>query len=166
MIETSHYRLFNAIEDFAGSVGIPTGQSTHTFSRDNFAISAEEPDSSNFEGLVFSTDSRDNFENGRISTAPGNIVPEDSIASIIIPSSFVDGTSNEVARFVFSVFADDTLFQPRSDIVEFRDLEVGSVFLSATPYGVTANNNLQSFIVSDLTDPVTVQFEKTTVCSG
>jgi hypothetical protein len=152
--------LFNAIEDFAGSVDIPTGQSTHTFSRDNFAISAEEPDSSNFEGLVFSTDSRDNFENGRISTAPGNIVPEDSIASIIIPSSFVDGTSNEVARFVFSVFADDTLFQPRSDIVEFRDLEVGSVFLSATPYGVTANNNLQSFIVSDLTEPVTIQFEK------
>ena len=163
-ILTSQYRLFNAIEDFAGSVEIPTDQNTRTFSQNNFALSAEQINT-NFEGLTFSTNSRDNFDNGRISTTAANTVPVDSIASIMIPSSLVEDTSNELTRLVFSVFSDDTLFQPRVDLIKFRDFEVGSVFLSATPYGVTVNDNLQSFTVSDLRDAVTVQFQKAMVCT-
>ena len=161
----SQYRLLSAIEDFAGNVEIPEGESTRTFSQDNFAFSAEETDPNNFEGLIFSTNSRDDFDNGRISTAAGNTVPDDSIASIVIPSSLVDETSNELTRFVFSVYADDTLFQPRVDYVEFRGFEVGSVILAATPYHVTTNTNLEKFTVSDLSEPVTIQFKKATVCS-
>ena len=159
---TSQYRLFDAIEDFAGSVEIPAEQSTRAFSQDNFALSAEQINV-NFEGLTFSTNSRNNFDNGRISTTAANTIPVDSIASIIIPSSLRDETSSELARLVFSVFSDDTLFQPRVDLVRFQDFEVGSVFLSATPYRDTINDNLQSFTVSDLTDTVTIQFQKAVV---
>ena len=163
MILTSQYRLFDAIEDFAGSVDIPAEQSTRTFSQDNFALSAEQINV-NFEGLTFSTNSRDNFDNGRISTTAANTIPMDSIASIIIPSSLRDETSRELTRLVFSVFSDDTLFQPRVDLVRFQDFEVGSVFLSATPYRDTINDNLQSFTVSNLSDTVTIQFQKAMVC--
>ena len=130
------------------------GGSTRSFSQDNFALHAEEIVPDNFEGLTFSTDSMDNFKDATVGTSSGTNSTTSSIASITLPPSLLDGDSNDSRRLSFSVFADDILFQARELASEFQDLEVGSVFVSATLHGST---------VSDLTDVVTVRFEKTTV---
>ena len=154
-ILTLQHSLLLALDDFAGGVEITAGQTTVTFSRDNFAISAEEVDSSTFEGITFSTNSRRNFRDGQVGTSSGTSAPSDSVASIVLPLSLLEDSSSGSQRFGFSVFEDDTLFQPRSTPEEFRELEVGSVFISATLYGST---------VSGLTDEVTVRLQKSTVC--
>ena len=148
------YRLLDAIEDFTGNVQIPPGQSTISFPQDNFALFAEETDPDDFAGLTFSTDSRDNFDNGRIGTSLGSSVPGDSIAAITLPPSILDDDTSTLRRFSFAVYADDTLFQSRGESQRFEGLQVGSVIVSATLHGVT---------VSDLTEPVTIQFGKAMV---
>lgn len=150
------YRLLNAIEGFTGSVEIPAGQSTRSFSQERFAISAEQTDSNNFRGLTFSTNSSDNFNRGRIATSSGNTVPDDSFASVMLPSSLLDDldSANEPRRFSFGVFADDTLFPRQEDSSEYDDLEVGSVIISVTLHGST---------VRDLTDSVSLSFKKAVV---
>ena len=145
------YRLLDGIEDFGGSVMISPGQSTVAFPRDNFAISAEDFDPENFEGVTFSTDTRDNFDSGRIGTSAGTSIPDTSVAAITLPPSLLATSSNVSRRVSFTVFADDTLFQPRGGT---DDVQVGSVFISATLHGS---------IVRGLQDPVSIQFEKTTV---
>lgn len=127
---------------------IPTGQSTVTFPRKNFAISAEEIDSGNFSGITFSTNTRDNFDNGRIVTSAGTSVPDGSVASITLPPSLLDSSSDGSRRLSFSTFGDDTLFQSRSGV------RVGGVVISATLHGSD---------VSGLQDPVSIRFETTVV---
>lgn len=144
------HRLLNGIDDFGGSVRIPPGQSAVDFSQENFAIAAGQFDFRNFEGVTFSTSTRDSFNSGRVGTSAGVSIPDNSVASITLPPSLLDGSPNMMRRIGFTVFAGDTLFQLRGD-----SEEVGSVIISATLYGST---------VSGLSDPVMIQFEKTRVC--
>lgn len=146
-------RLLTAIEDFAGSVEIPPGQQNRTFSQNRFAFSAEEADSNNFNGITFSTNIRDDFDSGTVGTTPGNSVPDDSVASVVLPPSILDGRSG-LQRFSFVIFSGDTLFQPLTELSE--DYEVGSVIISATLHG---------FNVTQLSDPVVITFEKAVVGS-
>ena len=145
------HRLLSALEDFTGSVPVSEEETSRSFSQDNFALSAAEIDPVSFEGLTFSTDSNDNFRDATVATSMGTTVPTDSIASISLPPSLLVDGGNESQRISFALFADDTLFQPRQLP---KDLEVGSVFVSAILHGST---------VSGLTDTVTIILQKAMV---
>lgn len=146
-------RLLSAIEDFAGSVEIPAGQRNRTFSQNRFAFSTEEADSSNFNGITFSTNTRDDFDSGTIGTSPGTSVPSDSVASVVLPPEILAGRSG-AQRFSFVIFSGDTLFQSQTELSE--DSVVGSVIISATLHGYT---------VTQLSKPVIITFEKAVVGS-
>ena len=132
---------------------ITPGETTLTLSQENFALHVEEVTSNNFEGITFSTNSRRNFQNGRVGSTSGSSVPSDAVVSIVLPPSTLSGSGSQ--RIGFSLYDDGTLFQPRNTAKEFQGLDVGGVFISATVYGS---------IATGLSDPVTARFLKSTVC--
>jgi hypothetical protein len=146
--------LLSALEDFAGDIDITPGQRSQTLSEDNFALHAENVDTNDFEGITFSTNSRNSFRSGTVGSSSGSSVPLDAVASIVLPQSVlgrVNSTGSQ--RISFSLFDDDALFQPLSTPEVFRGLNVGSVIVSATIYDATATG---------LSDPVTARFQKST----
>ena len=158
---SSLYRLLDAIDDFTADVMIPAGQDTLTYSQESVAVISEQANVTGFEGRTFSTNTRNNFNTNRVQTTVGTTIPDGAVASLTLPGSLFDDLSiaNGERRLGFSVFSEDTFFQPRSNsdaANAFAGLEIGGPIISAFVRGVT---------VSGLTNRVSLTFQKSTVRS-
>ena len=141
---------------------IPGGQNKLTYSQDSFSIISEDVNTVNFEGRTFSINTRNNFGDGTVQTTTSTATPTDTVAALTLPSSLYSrlGITNSDSRLGFTVYAGDTLFQPRSDSSaarQYADMELAGPIISAFVRDVT---------VAGLIDPVTVTFQKYRVSTG
>lgn len=158
---SSLHRLLDAIDDFTADVMIPAGQNPLTYSQENIAIISEQASNTGFEGRTFSTNSRNNFDTNIVQTTVGTTIPNGAVASLTLPDSLFNelGTTSGDSRLGFSVFSEDTFFQPRPNsdpATTFAGLEIGGPIISAFVRGVT---------VSGLTNRISLTFQKITVCN-
>ena len=102
------------------------------------------------------------FDAGSISTVPGESVSSTGACSFSLPGTLLDdlemaGVLDEdqmVSRFSFTVFANDTFFQPletSETALQFSGFEVGSVVISTTVVGSDG--------VESLSRPVIMRFQ-------
>ena len=137
-----------------------------TLPRDNFAMHLDDTIVRTYSGKTFTLDTDidalSTFYAGSISTVSEENLSSTGACSFSLPSSLLDdlemaGLLEEeqmVSRFAFTVFADDTFFQPLESsetALQFEGFEVGSVIISTTVVSYDG--------VVDLSSPARMRFQ-------
>ena len=159
--------IIDLVDSVADSFDL-VGQQPATFTADNggLSVGAIAPDVNNFPGVSYDV----NFDpDGSIQTAtPVLAASSNAQTSISIPSSIfnelgLDAATLADVRFGFSVFQDDSLFQPPKEAgsgVSARSTAIGSSIISA----VLSSKDDSEIPVNDLSTPVAIEFSPKKVC--
>ena len=150
--------MINVVEDIAESLPLD-GENPNTVVADNkgLAITAVAPDVNTFQGVSFEV----NFDdNGLISQAGASLsASTEAPTSLSIPQSLFEDLGIDLAevtdfRVGFSVFRDDSLFQPRSSAQQASSKSpsaIGSSVFSAEVSGIEVEvTNLQNPVIVEL----------------
>ena len=152
--------MIDLVEDIIDSIPLE-GETPNTIIADNsgLAVSAIAPDVNNFQGLSFNVELN---VDGSIKTAePTTSTSSDATTTISIPQTILDDLGLDAAdrqdlRVGFSVFQDDSLFQPRSTRQQPPGTEpgprsaIGSSVISAQLSIEIQVSNLQTPIIVEL----------------
>lgn len=160
--------VITVVEDVAESLPLVGEMPTTIVAENNeLAITAVAPSPSTFQGVSFEV----NFDNdGTIRDAGASLsVSTEAPASLSIPQTLLDDLGIDPAdltddfRVGFSVFRDDSLFQPRS-----REEQTNSQTMTAIGSSVISAqiSGLGEVVVDNLDTPITVELNVKPVCYG
>ena len=158
-------RLFETVENFIEQVVLSANMTVAVYPEDNFVLQAQDTPTASYQGVTFSVninidDPDQGFNQDSVTTTDGTDDSTENQNFIILPDSLLNdigATGSASVRLTFSVFRDDALFQSRPEADQFVGFKVGGVIISA---GVASDTPVQ-----DLTNPVSVSFGKSMVCS-
>ena len=149
------HSLRESIEEVTESIPIPENETQVILTRESFAVAVQEVEPGQFDGLTFSADVANGFDdtNSQLDTNSLSFSEtDDAIGSLSLPRTLFNNinTSRNNTRITQSVFLTDSLFLRR----EKNFSEVGGIILAASVVGNS---------VSGLDPPIQLNFLKNPV---
>ena len=157
-------RILETVQVVTEAIPIPENQTRVVIPLRSFAVSVQEVQPADFEGQTFSAilGSMFEFDEEEQINVDSLVLEEheEATASISIPPNIfmslpISMVQNMTTRITHSVFLTDLLFIRREREMDSRELEVGSIIISAT---ITGNIS-----VSGLDPPIMLVFVKSPV---
>ena len=157
-------RILETVQVVTEAIPIPENQTRVVIPLRSFAVSVQEVQPADFEGQTFSAilGSMFEFDEEEQINVDSLVLEEreEATASISIPPNIfmslpISMVQNMTTRITHSVFLTDLLFIRREREMDSRELEVGSIIISAT---ITGNIS-----VSGLDPPIILVFVKSPV---
>ena len=153
------HSLRESIEDVTESIPIPENETQVVLTRETFAVAVQEVEPDSFEGLTFSADISNGFEDANTQLDMSSLSfseTDEAIASLSLPPTLFDNlvnASRNNTRITQSVFLTDSLFLRR----ENNFSEVGGIILAASVVGNRVTGLDPPIQLNFLKNPVSAQ---------